>query len=101
MTPEIIKKKKEDLVIKHNTLKDKIEEGKIAIRNMEAQLNGLVGAVQLCDDLLNNPEEPKKRQMMDVWDPKDKPAVFSQIKTFIIARYRGLRTWVVGFIPGF
>ena len=31
MTPEIIKKKKEDLVIKHNTLKDKIEEGKIAI----------------------------------------------------------------------
>ena len=27
---------------------------------MEAQLNGLVGAVQLCDDLLNNPEEPKK-----------------------------------------
>ena len=60
MTPEIIKKKKEDLVIKHNTLKDKIEEGKNAIRNMEAQLNGLVGAVQLCDDLLNNPEEPKK-----------------------------------------
>ena len=60
MTPEIIKKKKEDLVIKHNTLKDKIEEGKIAIRNMEAQLNGLVGAVQLCDDLLNSPEEPKK-----------------------------------------
>ena len=60
MTPETIKKKKEELVKKHNTLKDKIEEGKSAIRNMEAQLNGLVGAVQLCDDLLNNPEEPKK-----------------------------------------
>ena len=60
MTPENIKKKKEELVKKHNTLKDKIEEGKSAIRNMEAQLNGLVGAVQLCDDFLNNPEEPKK-----------------------------------------
>ena len=60
MTPESIKKKKEELVKKHNTLKDKIEEGKSAIRNMEAHLNGLVGAVQLCDDFLNNPEEPKK-----------------------------------------
>ena len=60
MTPESIKKKKEELVKKHNLLKDKIEEGKSAIRIMEAQLNGLVGAVQLCDDFLNNPEEPKK-----------------------------------------
>ena len=60
MTPEDIKKKKEEIVKKHNLLKDKIEEGKSAIRNMEAQLNGLVGAVQLCDDFLNNPEEPKK-----------------------------------------
>ena len=62
MTPETIKKKKEELVKKHNTLKDKIEEGKSAIRNMEAQLNGLVGAVQLCDDFLNNPEEPKENK---------------------------------------
>ena len=60
MTPEDIKKKKEEIVKKHNLLKDKIEEGKSAIRNMEAQLNGLIGAVQLCDDFLNNPEEPKK-----------------------------------------
>ena len=60
MTPETIKKKKEDLIKKHNALKDKIDEGNNAIKNMEAQLNGLVGAVQLCDDLLNNPEEPKK-----------------------------------------
>ena len=56
MKPENIKKKKEDLIKKHNALKDKIEEGKTAIANMEAQLNGLVGAVQLCDDFLNNPE---------------------------------------------
>ena len=62
MKPENIKKKKEDLIKKHNALKDKIEEGKTAIANMEAQLNGLVGAVQLCDDFLNNPEEPKKEK---------------------------------------
>ena len=62
MKPENIKKKKEDLIKKHNALKDKIEEGKTAITNMEAQLNGLVGAVQLCDDFLNNPEELKKEK---------------------------------------
>ena len=60
MRPEDIKKKKEMLVKQHNTLKDKIDEGRTAIMNMNAQLNGLVGAIQLCDDFLNNPEEPKK-----------------------------------------
>ena len=60
MLPEDIKKKKEMLVKQHNTLKEKIDEGKTAIANMQAQLNGLVGAIQLCDDFLNNPEEPKK-----------------------------------------
>jgi len=60
MKPEDIKKKKEELIKQHNSLKDKIDEGKNAIINMQAQLNGLVGAVQLCDDFLNNPEEPKK-----------------------------------------
>ena len=43
----------------------------------------------------------QKEERMAVWDPNDKMTVFSQIKTSIIARYRGLRTWVVGFIPGF
>ena len=43
----------------------------------------------------------QKEERMAVWDPEDKMTVFSQIKTLIIARYRGLRTWVVGFIPGF
>ena len=43
----------------------------------------------------------QKEERMAVWDPNDKMTVFSQIKTLIIARYRGLRTWVVGFIPGF
>ena len=57
MKPEDIKKKREELVKQHNTLKEKIDEAKIAIMNMQAQLNGLVGAVQLCDDFLNNPEK--------------------------------------------
>ena len=60
MKPEDIKKKKEMLVKQHNTLKEKMDEGRTAIMNIQAQLNGLIGAVQLCDDFLNNPEEPKK-----------------------------------------
>ena len=60
MKTEDIKKKKEMLVKQYNTLKDKIDEGKTAIVTMQAQLSGLVGAIQLCDDFLNNPEEPKK-----------------------------------------
>ena len=60
MKPEDIKKKKEMLLKQHNTLKEKMDEGKTAIANMQAQLSGLVGAIQLCDDFLTNPEEPKK-----------------------------------------
>ena len=60
MKPEDIKKKKEMLVKQHNTMKEKMNEGKTAIANIQAQLNGLIGAIQLCDDFLNNPEEPKK-----------------------------------------
>ena len=57
MKPEDIKKKREELVKQHNTLKEKIDEAKTGIMNMQAQLNCLVGAVQLCDDFLNNPEK--------------------------------------------
>ena len=56
----LVTKKKEMLVKQHNTLREKMDEGKTAIANMQAQLNSLVGAVQLCDDFLKNPEEPKK-----------------------------------------
>ena len=54
------------------------------------------------------PLNPKYRDVnghvMAVWDPNDdakKTAVFRQIKSLIFARYRALKTWVVGFIPGF
>jgi len=43
-------------------------------------------------------------EIMSVWDPNDddkKMAVFSQIKRLINAWYRGLKVWVVRFIPGF
>jgi hypothetical protein len=38
---------------------------------------------------------------MDVWEPDDKTAENSQIKTLIMTRYQALKAWVVGFIPGF
>ena len=43
----------------------------------------------------------QKEERMAVWDPNDKMTVFSQIKTLIMTRYQALKTWVVGFIPGF
>ena len=38
--------------------------------------------------------------MMEVWDPKDKPTVLSQIKKAIGARYQGFNPWVVWCYPG-
>ena len=43
----------------------------------------------------------QKEERMAVWDPKDKMTVIGQIKTLIMTRYQALKTWVVGFIPGF
>ena len=43
----------------------------------------------------------QKNERMAVWDPKDKMTVFRQIKKLISRSYRALRSWVVGFIPGF
>ena len=37
---------------------------------------------------------------MDVWDPKDKNTVFSQIKTLIFNAGQGLKGWVIGLYPG-
>ena len=43
----------------------------------------------------------QKNERMAVWDPQDKTAENSQIKKLISRSYRGLKGWVVGFIPGF
>ena len=43
----------------------------------------------------------QKSERMAVWEPKDKMTVLSQIKKLIAGSYRGLKLWVVGFIPGF
>jgi|TARA_R100001530_G_scaffold32349_1_gene25426 hypothetical protein len=37
---------------------------------------------------------------VEVWDPKDKPTVFSQIKKLISSRERGLKGWGVCLYPG-
>ena len=37
----------------------------------------------------------QKHERMAVWDPGEERAVFWEIKTFIIARYRALRKWAV------
>ena len=37
---------------------------------------------------------------MEVWDPKDKPTVFCQIKKLISGPERGLKGWVVCLYPG-
>ena len=37
---------------------------------------------------------------MEVWDPKDKPTVLSQIKKLILSPERGLKTWAVCLYPG-
>ena len=37
---------------------------------------------------------------MEVWDPKDKITVLSQIKKAIGARYQGFKPWVVCLYPG-
>jgi hypothetical protein len=37
---------------------------------------------------------------MEVWDPKDKITVLSQIKEAIGARYQGFKPWVVWLCPG-
>ena len=43
----------------------------------------------------------QKNARMAVWEPIDKMTVLSQIKKLIAGSYRGLKGWVVGFIPGF
>ena len=37
---------------------------------------------------------------MEVWDPKDKITVLSQIKSFILSAERVLTKWVVRLYPG-
>ena len=46
-------------------------------------------------------QKNERKERMAVWEPDEETAVFSQIKTSILALYRGLKTWVIQFIPGF
>ena len=42
----------------------------------------------------------QKHERMAVWDPGEEKAVFWEIKTFIMTRYRALRKWAVCLYPG-
>ena len=42
----------------------------------------------------------QKHETMAVWDPGEEKAVFWEIKTLIMTRYRALRKWAVCLYPG-
>ena len=42
----------------------------------------------------------QKHERMAVWDPGEEKAVFWEIKTLIMTRYRALRKWVGCLYPG-
>ena len=42
----------------------------------------------------------QKHERMAVWDPGEEKAVFWEIKTLIMTRYRALRKWAVCLYPG-
>ena len=42
----------------------------------------------------------QKHERMAVWDPEEEKAVFWEIKTLIMTRYRALRKWAVCLYPG-
>ena len=53
ITKEAIEKRKEELQKQHNDLSSKINQGREAIRSMDAQLLLTSGAIQQCDFFLN------------------------------------------------
>ena len=53
ITKEAIEKRKEELQKQHNDLSSKINQGREAIRSMDAQLLLTSGAIQQCDFFLD------------------------------------------------
>ena len=58
---EEIESRKKELQKQHDDLLIKINQGKEAIRNMEASLIGLQGAIQQCNWTLEMYKEEKKK----------------------------------------
>ena len=63
MLPEkqVIEKRKATLQKQHDDLVAKINQGRDAIRQMEATVNGLVGAIQQCNWTLEQYKEKKDK----------------------------------------
>ena len=53
ITKEALEKRKEELQKQHDNLSGKINQGKEALRSMDAQLLLISGAIQQCDFFLN------------------------------------------------
>jgi hypothetical protein len=53
ITKEALEKRKEELQKQHDNLSGKINQGREAIRSMDAQLLLISGAIQQCDFFLN------------------------------------------------
>ena len=60
ITKEAIEKRKKEIQKQHDDLTSKVNQGKEAIRSMEAQLLLTSGAIQQCDFFLNAEKEDVK-----------------------------------------
>ena len=64
----------------------------------KVQYSSVIG--QLTSWSLKMTNQWRKNEEMGVWDPCKEMAVFWEIKTFIMTRYRALRKWAVCLYPG-
>jgi len=67
---KIIESKLETLNANKLQVAEKIRAAQETIKQSNADLNALEGAIQLCDQLLNEAEITKKEETMTVEEPK-------------------------------
>jgi len=67
---KIIESKLETLNANKLQVAEKIRAAQETIKQSNADLNALEGAIQLCDQLLNEAEVTKKEETMTVEEPK-------------------------------
>ena len=70
ITKEQIDRKLEELNANKLTVAERIRTAQETIKQANADLNALEGAIQLCDQLLNEAEITKKEETMTVEEPK-------------------------------
>ena len=67
---KIVESKLETLNANKLQVAEKIRAAQETIKQSNADLNALEGAIQLCDQLLNEAEVTKKEETMTVEEPK-------------------------------